>query len=36
MNDALPPELIDGAILRDSEYAWELSAFPAVGADEVH
>jgi hypothetical protein len=28
MNDALPPELIDGATLRDSEYAWELSAFP--------
>ena len=28
MNDELPPELIEGAILRDGEYAWELSAFP--------
>jgi hypothetical protein len=28
MNDALPLELIEGAILRDREYAWELSAFP--------
>jgi hypothetical protein len=29
MNDALPLELIEGAILRDREYAWELAAFPA-------
>ena len=28
MNALLPPELADGAILRDKEYAWELSAFP--------
>jgi len=28
MNDKLPPELSDGALLRDAEYAWELSAFP--------
>lgn len=27
-DDALPPELIEGAILRGGEYAWELSAFP--------
>ncbi len=24
----MPPELTQGAILRDQEYAWELSAFP--------
>jgi len=29
MNEPLPPELTIGAILRDNEYAWELSAFPA-------
>jgi hypothetical protein len=28
MNDSLPPELTQGAILRDKEYAWELSDFP--------
>jgi hypothetical protein len=28
MNDLLPPELTQGAILRDQEYAWELSDFP--------
>lgn len=28
MEDALPLELIEGAVLRDGEYAWELSAFP--------
>jgi hypothetical protein len=28
MNALLPPELTQGAILRDKEYAWELSAFP--------
>jgi hypothetical protein len=28
MTDPLPPELKDGSILRDKEYAWELSAFP--------
>jgi hypothetical protein len=28
MSDKLPPELADGALLRDREYAWELSAFP--------
>jgi hypothetical protein len=28
MNALLPPELTQGAILRDQEYAWELSAFP--------
>jgi hypothetical protein len=25
---ALPPQLVIGAVLRDKEYAWELSAFP--------
>lgn len=29
MNDELPHELTEGAILRYGEYAWELSAFPA-------
>jgi hypothetical protein len=29
MNDELPPELAEGAVLRDREYAWELLAFPA-------
>lgn len=28
MNGQLPPELLEGAILRDQEYAWELRAFP--------
>jgi hypothetical protein len=28
MNDLLPPALTHGAILRDKEYAWELSDFP--------
>jgi hypothetical protein len=28
MENALPSELAKGAILRDKEYAWELSAFP--------
>lgn len=28
MNVPLPPELSNGAILRDNEYAWELTAFP--------
>jgi hypothetical protein len=28
MNDLLPAELTEGAILRDKEYAWELSNFP--------
>ena len=28
MNALLPPELTQGAILRDQEYAWELSDFP--------
>jgi hypothetical protein len=28
MNASLPPELTQGAILRDKEYAWELSDFP--------
>jgi hypothetical protein len=28
MNALPPPELTFGAILRDNEYAWELSAFP--------
>jgi hypothetical protein len=28
MNALLPPELTQGAILRDQEYAWELSALP--------
>lgn len=27
-HDALPAELIEGAVLRDREYAWELSTFP--------
>jgi hypothetical protein len=28
MNVALPSELIESAILRDKEYAWELPSFP--------
>jgi hypothetical protein len=28
MDFVLPDELTDGAILRDKEYAWDLSAFP--------
>ena len=28
VDNALPSELAKGAILRDKEYAWELSAFP--------
>jgi len=28
MDDAIPAELTEGAILRDREYAWEVSAFP--------
>ena len=28
MDVALPPELGKGAVLRDGEYAWELTAFP--------
>jgi hypothetical protein len=28
MSALLPPELTQGAILRDQEYAWELSDFP--------
>ena len=28
MNDSLLPELTQGAILRDKEYAWKLSDFP--------
>lgn len=28
MNDTLPSELREGAILRGREYAWEISAFP--------
>jgi hypothetical protein len=28
MKVELPEQLIDGAILRDKEYAWELSTFP--------
>jgi len=30
MKDALPLELIEGAILRDNEYAWDPTAFPMV------
>ncbi len=26
---ALPPEMLVGALLRDNEYGWKLSAFPA-------
>jgi hypothetical protein len=28
MDDALPPEMTEGTIFRDREYAWELPAFP--------
>src|SRR5215469_17395662 len=28
MDFLLPPELTEGAILRDKEYAWELADFP--------
>jgi hypothetical protein len=28
MDDAIPAELTEGAILRDREYAWEVSALP--------
>jgi len=27
MSEVLPPEITTGAVLRDNEYAWELSAF---------
>ena len=28
MVDALPPEIVRGAVLRNNEYGWSISSFP--------
>ena len=37
MNDVLPPDVLQGAMLRGNEYGWSVSSFPdAVARAEAH